>query len=721
MRIAYLVPTIYGVGGTASAIVTQANAMSLLHDVEVYSVYRAVASPHYAIADAVTVHDLVDTSTDEIRVPGLDPTSAAALRGAPPLLIDPAWDPNLDALADVGLEALLPTVTADVVVTVTPALLAAAVQLVPSRTAVVHQEHRSSSQRTSGLEPLLTFSPRADAVAMLTEPMATWLADQLGARAPEIVVMPNAVPPGLRPRSRRDAPLIVAAGRLTGEKQYPQLVSAFASIADRIPDWRLRIFGDGPSRFEIMSTARRLGMAGRVDLPGATTDLASEWAKASISALTSRSEGFPLVLQEAMAAGVPAVSYDCPSGPRAIIDDGVDGLLVAQDSEPALAAALLLLATDPALRDRLGDAALVKAATWDVETITARWSEVYEAAAARRGAAAGRSTTRLLSGPAPAPVDQHQAPAGAEAPGVTPEQARATALQVATSVAAGVCDDWFTLPSHTAETVLVLPMTSRRAFLDALAAADLPPYLSLMDPPLGGWPGRRGTPAALVPHLRGGRTSVALLEPWPVVDGRPALLAGCGVRVEFWEEGVDGELHHPPGQDAPLVEPAADTPRLVVDAVVSAGTGGRDELRHVLRSLHLFAPWVRRIHVAGAGPAPAWLDASHPTLELTDGPVGIPGAPGSAERLLHLDNHTFLGRPIRPERWFAPGGEVGHAAVDLGLADVQRRLRALLQRDQDCFRLVELHPPARAPEVVDTLVRDFLQAYFPVAAPWERD
>lgn len=711
MRIAYLVPTIHDLGGTASAIVTQANAMSRLHDVEIYSVYRESEAPHYAIEPAVTVHDLVDR---------LDPEVEAALRGRPPLLINPDWDPGLDARADAALEAALPGVTADVLVTVTPALLALATQLVPPRTAVVHQEHRSSSQRTSGLEPLLTFAPRADVVAMLTEPMATWLGDELGARAPEIVVMPNAVPPGFRPRSLRDAPLIVAAGRLMGEKQYPQLISAFASIADRIPEWRLRIFGDGPSRFEMMSTVRRLGLWDRVELPGATTDLAGEWAKASVSALTSRAEGFPLVIQEAMAAGVPVVSYDCPSGPRAIIDDGVDGLLVAQDSEPALAAALLRLATDPALRDRLGDAALTKAATWDVETITARWAAVYEAAAARRGAAAGRSTTRLLAGPAPDAVDRHQAPAGAAAPGVTPEQAHATALEVATSVAAAVSDDWFTLPSHTAETVLVLPMTSRRAFLDALAAAALPSYLSLMDPPLGGWPGRRGTPAALVPNLRGGRTSVVLLEPWPVVDGRPALLAGCGVRVEFWEEGVDGELHHPPGQEAPMVEPAADAPRLVVDAVVSAGTGGREELRHVLRSVHLFAPWVRRIHVVGAGSAPAWLDASHPMLELADGPVGIPEAPGLAERLLHLDDHTFLGRPIRPERWFSPGGQVGHAAVDVSLADVQRRLGDLLERDQDCFRLVELHPPARAPEVVDALVHGFLDDYFPVPAPWER-
>src|SRR5690606_5283796 len=122
----------------------------------------------------------------------------------------------VDALADAGLEAVLPSVTADVLVTVTPSVLALATQLVPAGTAVVHQEHRSSSQRSSGMEPLLTFAPRADTVAMLTDPMADWLRDELGSTAPPVVVMPNALPPGYRPRSTLDGDVIVSAGRLAG-------------------------------------------------------------------------------------------------------------------------------------------------------------------------------------------------------------------------------------------------------------------------------------------------------------------------------------------------------------------------------------------------------------------------------------------------------------------------------------------------------------------------
>ena len=93
-------------------------------------------------------------------------------------------------------------VRADVVVTVTPALLASAVQLLPDDVVVVHQEHRSSSQRTNGMEPLLAYAPRADVVALLTPSIESWLRAELGSVAPETVVDAQRAPPGTRRRAR---------------------------------------------------------------------------------------------------------------------------------------------------------------------------------------------------------------------------------------------------------------------------------------------------------------------------------------------------------------------------------------------------------------------------------------------------------------------------------------------------------------------------------------
>ncbi len=431
MKIVFLIATVHDIGGTAGAVITQANNLVDHHDVEILSVYRTSDAHHFPLDPRVVVRDLVDQRDDRVVVAGLDPTAAAALQGRPPLLVTANADPGLDALTDVALEAALPTLQADVLVTVTPALLAYATQLAPARVALVHQEHRSSSQRPNSRDVLLDHARRADVVAMLTEPMAAWMKRELGPTAPEVVVVPNALAPGYRPRSLLTEPVILAAGRLASEKQWPHLISAFGRITDRIPEWRLRIFGDGHGRFDAMGITKRLGLWDRVELPGPTSDLTSEWGRASISALTSQpGEGFPLVIQEAMAAGVPVVAYDMPSGPRDQIDDGVDGLLVTSGSEAGLAAGLLRLATDLDERRRLGAAARAKAATWDSASITARWLEIYDAAVRRRAASAtGRATALHVHAPAAAVVSPDRAPAGRSGVGVTPERARHETLR----------------------------------------------------------------------------------------------------------------------------------------------------------------------------------------------------------------------------------------------------------------------------------------------------
>ncbi len=203
MRIAFLITTIHQLGGTESAVTTQANALAAAgHDVEIISVYRPSDGPAFSLAPGVAVRDLVDTRAELPDEPALE-----ARR-----LVRPGWDPTLDARGDVAVQAALPTVSADVLVTLTPALLALAAQLRPSSVVLVHQEHRASSQRKAGLEPLLTSAPRADVVALLVEAEADWLRQQLGDATPPLVVVPNAIPPGFRPRSLLDEPLIVAAG-----------------------------------------------------------------------------------------------------------------------------------------------------------------------------------------------------------------------------------------------------------------------------------------------------------------------------------------------------------------------------------------------------------------------------------------------------------------------------------------------------------------------------
>jgi glycosyltransferase involved in cell wall biosynthesis len=886
VKVTFLVQSAHKLGGTERSAVSQANALVAAgHEARILSVVKAADRPAFAIDDRVAVDHLVDLTRayDE------------ELHGHESRLVPRRWDKQFSALTDLGLEHGLRGLETDVLVTVTPALLASAVQLVPDPLVVVHQEHRSSSQRTSGLEPLLVNAPRADVVALLTPAMADWLRDQLGPVAPEVVAVPNPLPQGFAPRSLLDSTTIVAAGRLVMEKQFTKLVQAFAEVADQLPGWRLRILGQGHQRPHLVRETRKQGLWDRVELPGSTTDMRSEWARASICALTSRAEGFPLGLQEAMAAGVPCVSFDCASGPREIVRHEVNGLLVAPESIAGMSTALLRLGTDHDLRRRLGAGALKTAAAWDADTIAGRWVDIFERAIARR---AGRPRYAALS-TAPLPAPRATPPYDAE--GVTPAAARATALSTVVGVAGRVSTEWLVVPPHeTGTPVVVLPMATRHRFLQELAAGDVPSYLSLRDPATNGWPERRGPVPELASALLRGRTSMVALEPWPSEPGSepgPAsvLGQGCTVEVEFWEESVDGQLVAPtrnrytqrlprgfptvttevdgcPVPTLPLMAaPTVHECRFPVDIVYTwvdgrdpawnrarlerlAGLTGtattrassgqarfvsRDELRYSLRSVHLFAPWVRRIHLVTAGQVPDWLDTSHPQVAVVDHadilpPEALPTfnshaiesaihqVPELAEHFVYLNDDFFLGRPLAPEAFFTPAGltavwlspssvglddapdappylkaawnnrrllqeafgavvadnlahapyphrrsvldEIGRrfptavaatarapfrsdtdlsmlssfaqhyglltgtayvgeserAYINISNSDLEWQLQKVLERQQDFLCLADHHDHALDQERLDRTLTEFMAAYFPVAAPWER-
>ena len=162
MKVTFLVQSAFKLGGTERSAITQANALVAAgHDVRILSVVKAAAEPAFRIDERVAIEFLVD----------LTKTYDEELHARPSVLVPERWDKQFSALTDVGLEAGLRALSTDVLVTVTPALLASAVTLAPDPVVVVHQEHRSSSQRTSGLEPLLVNAPRADVVAMLTTAM----------------------------------------------------------------------------------------------------------------------------------------------------------------------------------------------------------------------------------------------------------------------------------------------------------------------------------------------------------------------------------------------------------------------------------------------------------------------------------------------------------------------------------------------------------------------
>lgn len=185
----------------------------------------------------------------------------------------------------------------------------------------------------------------------------------------------------------KDSCLILSIGRFSKRKDHATLLAAFASLAEEFPQWSLRILGDGVLRPAVQAQAERLGLQGRVSLPGAVTDVAGELANASFFALASRYESFGLVFAEAMACGKASVAFADCQGANELVEDGQTGLLVkGPDRIQAMASGLRRLMMDREAREAMGKRARQGVfRRFAIERVGERWEEILESAARPSG------------------------------------------------------------------------------------------------------------------------------------------------------------------------------------------------------------------------------------------------------------------------------------------------------------------------------------------------
>ncbi len=213
---------------------------------------------------------------------------------------------------------------------------------------------RHSNQKRQRLVPMLVKMtyPWADCVIGNSQGVADDLRRITGLRNGRIKVLYNpVVTPELREKAAASPghpwlepgqpPVVLAVGRLTAQKDFPTLIRAFAEIRKATTQpARLLILGEGPDREVLEELVRELGLEDEVSLPGFVENPYAYMARASVFVLSSRWEGLPTVLIEALYCGVPVVATDCPSGPREILAEGKYGALVPMQDVPALAGAI---------------------------------------------------------------------------------------------------------------------------------------------------------------------------------------------------------------------------------------------------------------------------------------------------------------------------------------------------------------------------------------------
>lgn len=381
MRIVYCINSISHMGGIARVVVAKANALAAIEGNEVWIAYTDVdenrPEPVSPLDERVHTIDL------GIRYYARDRVSRLyRLKGCT----------TLRRRHKEALQKALAPVRPDILISVgqSEKYLLPSLRL-PGRPALVREFHYARDYRTQAesswlgrLKARLTDAydyglkiHRYDAIAVLTHEDYELNWSKSGLRE-KVHVIPNPMTgnPDVRPSALTEK-TVATVGRLSYQKNHESLIRAWAYVAERHPDWRLIIYGEGELRPQLEALIGSLGLKDSVSLPGLILNPSQKLAQSSIFAFTSRYEGFGLVLVEAAAVGVPVVSYAFRCGARDIITDGRDGFIVGLGDEKQFADRICLLIENEKLRRQTGEAALRMSLNYEPAALAQMWMNLF--------------------------------------------------------------------------------------------------------------------------------------------------------------------------------------------------------------------------------------------------------------------------------------------------------------------------------------------------------
>jgi glycosyltransferase involved in cell wall biosynthesis len=365
----------WAIGGTIRSTLQLAGLLTATHDVEVVSVIRRRDEPLFEFPAGVRVTVLDDRRASAVARRGRAQRVLGAVGGR---LLHPGDRARLGTTLWTDLQLLkrIWRIREGVLLGTRPGLNLLALDAARRGVKVVGAEHMHHSAHSRAMRAEIRRRyPALAALVVLTDHDLCEYRELIGRRT-RVVRIPNTVPEPAEAPAGLTEPLVLAAGRLTPQKGFDLLIDAFAEISADHPEWRLRICGRGPYRAALERQAMEKGVADRVTLAGQSRNLEREMAQASVYALSSRFEGLPMVLLEAMRAGLAVVSFDCPTGPGEVIEHERDGILVPNGDVSAFAHAMGDLMRDEAKRHRLGAAARVTAAEYSPAAVGPQWESL---------------------------------------------------------------------------------------------------------------------------------------------------------------------------------------------------------------------------------------------------------------------------------------------------------------------------------------------------------
>ncbi|MDQ6641023.1 MAG: glycosyltransferase family 4 protein [Actinomycetota bacterium] len=376
----FLMHDAYGGDGVVRAVNNIANQLIRHREVRVISLHRRSGRPRFDWDPRIEIRAL--------RYSLGRPGRSSVLGRYPSLLRPQPAEPRMSLQTDYLLLRALRGVREGIIISTRPALHLATTQFARSGVRTVGWDHLNflaRAKHTRQLEVLRKAVPKLDGYVMLTEADRHDYQRDLGPIDTELAVIRNAVSWELDPRpADPENKVIIAAGRMVARKAFGRMIKGFAPVARTHPDWQLHIYGRGVRHDPLLQIVSDLGLESQVMLKGYTRDVQEAFRSASICAMSSTSEGFPMVLIEAMHVGLPLIAFDCPRGPGEAIVHGRNGLLIPEGPVEAFTDGLRTLVEDVELRRRMGGFALEDAQQYTVEKISGDWELFLDRVAARR-------------------------------------------------------------------------------------------------------------------------------------------------------------------------------------------------------------------------------------------------------------------------------------------------------------------------------------------------
>ncbi|NFA43043.1 glycosyltransferase family 4 protein [Clostridium botulinum] len=374
MKIYFIVYNIYGMGGTVKTTVNTVNYLvNNGYNVEVISLRRTSKEPLFKIDKKVKVTPLMDVrrgylySKNSIFFKKL---IKKCLLSIPSLFMDKNEDlyKMFSLFSDIKLVSKLRKIKVGVVVTTIPSLNIISTRVLRKNVIKIGQEHKPYDAHHKELQNRIKCNyDKLDVLTCLTDRDYNYYKNL----NKNVFKIENGI--NLEPqKAKLDNKCIISAGRFSNEKGFDMLLEAFSIVVKKHPDWKLVIFGEGKEKEKLKSIIIDKCIYNNVMLMPKSNKLSEEMLEASMYVLSSRYESFGMVLLEAMTLGIPCVSYDC-AGPKEIIKDGEDGILVPEGDIEALAEGINNLIEDKNLRKNLGDKAKKDISRYSLEKIGDKW------------------------------------------------------------------------------------------------------------------------------------------------------------------------------------------------------------------------------------------------------------------------------------------------------------------------------------------------------------